>query len=345
MFKVLFVSSGTMTSASSRYRVYQYLEPLRRSGFQAEVLDYPRLTTPLRRLAYFAHLASAAWRADVVLIQKRFFPRFLPLLHRLNSKIVYDFDDALFAGPSAARQAGLARPKSRADNQHLDMTLRLCRHVVAGNKYLAAYACRINPNVTVIPTVVDISRYPVRLSRRSPGAPITLGWVGNSENLIYLQDLAPVLVHLTERLGEKIRLHVISDRQPEMPGVVPLHFQPWRLESEVGDLFAFDIGLMPLIDNDWTRGKCAFKAIQYMALGIPTVASPVGANKELIEHNVNGLLASNKDEWIESLTRLIHDGSLRHKLGMAGRQTVIGQYSLEVMFPRLIGVLHKVMER
>lgn len=341
MINVLFVPSGPMTSASSRYRVYQYLEPLRKEHFQVQVLNYPKPPTVLRRLVYFAHLTLMALRMDVVFIQKRLFPRFLPLLHRLKARLIYDFDDALFAGPSAAREAGLAKPKNETDNRHINMTLRLYDHIIVGNDYLAAYAGRFNRNVTVIPTVVDLSRYPVRQPRKSPKATITLGWVGNSENLIYLQDLDSVFAALTERFGEEIRLHVISDRRPEVPDAVLLHFQPWRLESEVEDLFAFDIGLMPLRDNEWTRGKCAFKAIQYMALGIPTVASPVGANEELIQHGVNGLLADDESKWIEHLSKLIQDASLRRRLGMAGRQTVIERYSLEAMLPTLADVLHK----
>lgn len=345
MRKILFVPAGTVSGASSRYRVYQYLEPLRRQGFQDRVLNYPKPPTLLRRLAYFAHLILLASRVDIVFIQKRLFPRFLPWLCHLNIKIVYDFDDALFADTSAAWQAGFAKQKIHLNRRFFDVTLRVSHHIIAGNEYLAAYARRINPNVTVIPTAVDMSRYPSRPSRKSLDTPITLGWVGNGENLVYLQDLTSVFVSLAQRFGNRIRLHVISDDQPVMPNVVPLRFQTWRLESEVEDLFAFDIGLMPLRDDVWTRGKCAFKAIQCMALGIPTVASPVGANKSLIEHNVNGLLAVTESDWIENLTMLIQDADLRQRLGAAGRSTVIERYSLEAMLPKLIGVLQKVMEQ
>ncbi|RMF38264.1 MAG: hypothetical protein D6759_01205, partial [Chloroflexi bacterium] len=140
---LLFVPSGTLLSASSRYRVYQYLEPLRRRGFRSKLLRYPDTPSPIRRLAYFARLACIAPLVDVVVVQKRLFPRFLPILRRLNPRIVYDFDDALFARSSAARQAGMKRRPSdgSAHNaQSLDLMLRLARHVVAGNEYLAAYA-------------------------------------------------------------------------------------------------------------------------------------------------------------------------------------------------------------
>jgi glycosyltransferase involved in cell wall biosynthesis len=121
-----------------------------------------------------------------------------------------------------------------------------------------------------------------------------------------------------------------------------LTFQRWRLESEVEDLFAFDIGVMPLRDDARTRGKCAFKAIQYMALGIPAVASPVGANVELIQHQVNGLLPCNVDEWVDYLSLLICNGQLRQRLGTAGRETIIDRYSLQAMLPELVNLLQQV---
>jgi len=344
MTKVLVIPAGTMVAASSRYRVYQYLEPLRDAGFQITVLNYPGLPTRTRRLVYFSRLALLALSADIVLIQKRLFPRFFPLLHRLNPRIVYDFDDALFAHSPVHQPAGMKAAYYEAEGRCFDAVLAVCRHVIAGNEYLASYARHITPNVSIIPTAVDLSRYHVRTSRPSPDAPIVLGWVGSGHNLIYLEDLAPVFAMLSQHFWKKILLHVISDRPPNLPASIPLRFQPWCLESEIEDLLAFDIGLMPLRDDDWTRGKCAFKAIQYMAIGIPVLASPVGANVQLISHNVNGLLAATEEQWLESLTALVQDSELRCSLGRAGRRTVERRYSSQLMIPQLTDVFRQVLE-
>jgi glycosyltransferase involved in cell wall biosynthesis len=336
--KVVVCPAGTVQSASTRYRVCQFLAPLRDQGMRIQVAPYPVQATPVRRLAYFGRLIRLARWADVIWIQKRRFPRFLPLLAKINSRIVYDFDDALFVGASSEWLKGSTKPDFARDAR-FDALLKQCRHVIAGNDYLASYARRVNPQVTVIPTVVDLARYPLSPAHGTVRSPITLGWVGNGENLVYLQDLEQVFVRLRERFGDRIRLHVISDRAPQLPADVPLVFQPWRLETEVEDLYAFDIGLMPLRDDPLARGKCAFKAVQYMALGIPAVVSPVGANKELVEHQVNGLLATSHAEWLECLTALIQDRELGQRLGLAGRETIAERFSLDAAVPAMALVL------
>ena len=346
MATVLFLPSGTTLSASSRYRVHQYLEPLRSHGFRIRVLNYPQPATRLARFKYFSRLLMAAATSDIIFIQKRLFPRFLPLLALLRSKLVYDFDDALFATTSAARQSRrqLENDQPSRHNRGLHRALKSCHHVIAGNAYLASYARSLNKHVSVLPTVVDLSRYPARQQRPDSGR-ICIGWVGNSENLIYLLDLAPVLVGLTQLFANGIQLCVISDRPPRLPSEIPLQYKPWNLDHEVEDLLMFDVGLMPLRDDTWTRGKCAFKAIQYMAIGIPTVASPVGANKDLIQHDVNGFLAADQDEWTTTLTRLVKDGDLRQRVGAAGRDTIAERYSLEKTVPRLAEILGRLAPR
>jgi glycosyltransferase involved in cell wall biosynthesis len=154
--------------------------------------------------------------------------------------------------------------------------------------------------------------------------PIVLGWMGSSTSQTHLEAFAPVLQALTSRRG--VVLRVCSNREPSLPGV-PFEWQPWSADVELAELGRFDIGIMPVPDDAFSRGKCALKALQYMAMGVATVCSPVGANRELIRHGENGLLATTAEEWLAAVASLIDDPGLRLRLGRAGRQTVESGYS------------------
>ena len=173
--------------------------------------------------------------------------------------------------------------------------------------------------------------------------PSVLGWVGHSDNLLYLESLEQPLRELARR-HPQMRLIVVADRPPHLPGL-PVEFRRWTLAEEIRCFDGMGIGLMPLDDSAWARGKCAFKAIQYMALGIPPVASPVGMNREVIRHGENGMLAGNEREWFDAIDGLLANPARARTLGLEGRRSVVAHYSLDVVSRRLVQILEGLTGR
>jgi glycosyltransferase involved in cell wall biosynthesis len=243
------------------------------------------------------------------------------LLKAVGPRIVFDFDDAihLLHTSQANRSFGwLKFPEKTAE------LCRMSAHVVAANSSIAAFAREHNPRVTIVPSSVDTDRYAPRPRRNGSGRAV-VGWTGSSTSQVYLELFAPVLREIVETMDVEIRIH--SDRRPELPGV-PYSWRPWSACDEVEALSEFDIGLMPMPDDAWARGKSAMKALLYMAMGIPAVCSPVGTNREVIRHGENGLLASTAAEWKEALGALVADAELRQRIGQAGREKVENGYSM-----------------
>jgi glycosyltransferase involved in cell wall biosynthesis len=195
--------------------------------------------------------------------------------------------------------------------------------------------------VTTIPTSVDTSRWvPRATAAPNPGVPI-VGWIGSPTTGQYIRQLAPVLQRVAAT--HRFRMRISGAGAPvEMPGV-SVDDVPWALEREVELFNTCDVGVYPLPDDEWSKGKCGFKAIQFMACGVPVVASAVGVNREIVEDGVNGFLASTADEWVDKLGRLLTDPALRRRFGDAGRRTIEQRYSLEVNAPHLAEVLRRVV--
>ncbi|MEZ4677695.1 MAG: glycosyltransferase family 4 protein [Caldilineaceae bacterium] len=261
------------------------------------------------------------------------------LLERLTAQlgcpVIYDFDDAIYLPRSSKANrwvSWLKQPGKTAD------IVRLSKHVIVGNRVLHEYAAQYNSTVTIIPSSVDMATYTMRPQSSPSTAPVTIGWVGSGTNLEYLEALAPILQTIGETFAVQVR---IVGGTVALPGVM-VTCQPWRLTREIADLHSFDIGIMPLSDDPWTRGKGGFKAIQYMGVGLPVVASPVGINTEIITHGVNGFLADTPAEWQQALATLVRDATLRCELGRAGRATVAAHYSTQVNAPKLLEVIQSV---
>jgi glycosyltransferase involved in cell wall biosynthesis len=196
--------------------------------------------------------------------------------------------------------------------------------VVAGNDHLAGYARRYNGNVAVVPSSIDLGRYtPVRKSPRADR--LVIGWTGSATSQAHLESFAPVLGRIFER--HRVEIHVVSAHPPRLDGI-PVRWKRWIAEREVEDLAEFDVGIMPLPDDEWTRGKSAFKALQCMGMGMPVICSPVGTTVDLIRDGENGFLASTPDEWVETVGRLVADPSLRERVGLEGRRTVEHRFSM-----------------
>ena len=240
----------------------------------------------------------------------------------LRKPIVYDFDDAIWINTASQANPFIAVLKF---GSKVSFICKIAKSVSVGNEYLAAFAMRYSKDVRVIPTLVDTEKHHNQLKNQS-SSPITIGWTGTYTNFHNLTIVEPVLRHLQKNF--QIRIKLIADKNPNLKNI-EYDFQKWNYSSEIEDLLDIHIGLMPLIDSEFERGKCAFKAIQYMSLGIPAVISPVGANIKLIKDGENGYLVSSETEWLSKLENLINDPILRTKMGEKARKTIIDQYSVK----------------
>lgn len=260
------------------------------------------------------------------------------LISKKGVPIVFDFDDAIFLHYTyispVNRYLRLLKFPGKTGT-----ICGLASHVIAGNSYLANYANRFNRNVTIVPSTVDLNSYTIKNSR-PPSDPPVIGWTGSYSTIQYLENLKVPLQHLATR--ERFTLRVVGVSGYRIDGV-DVEALPWNPETEVADLRAIDIGIMPLTDDEWTRGKCGMKALQYMALGIPTVCSPVGVNPRIIRNHENGLLAETEDQWKDHLTRLLHSPELRERLGKAGRATVEAGYSRSIHAPTVYQIFKSVV--
>lgn len=250
--------------------------------------------------------------------------------------LIFDFDDAIFVRYRSPANGWLSVLKAPGKTRTI---CRLASHVIVGNNYLAEYARRFNRNVTVVPTTIDTDTYRVR-AVRGTATPV-IGWTGSYSTVRHLDLLRRVLCQLARR--ERFRLMVIGPSDYRLDGV-DVEVVPWRSQTEAQDLAKADIGVMPLPDDPWSRGKCGCKALQYMGLGIPAVCSPVGMNVDLISDGDNGFLANSAEEWITKLTLLLRSPQLRGKLGLAGRKTVEERFSTTSQVPRVHKVFRSVIE-
>jgi glycosyltransferase involved in cell wall biosynthesis len=343
------------TTPSQRFRLEQWRPLLEAEGIQLDLFPFAdaRLARLLRQpgqwLTKGAGLARAFGRRlaglrgvrryDVAVIHRAACiagPAVIErLIDALGIPILFDFDDAIYRLHTdvANRRFGWLKFPGK--------TAAICRrsaHVVVGNAHLAKYARQYNPNVTVIPSSVDTDRF--RPVCRSPGVgPVVVGWTGSSTSQTYLEAFAPVLRNITALPGIELRVH--SDRRPDLPGI-PFVWRPWFPSTEAEELAAFDVGLMPMPDDPWARGKCAMKALLYMSMGIPAVCSAVGTNREVIQDGETGLLPQTDAEWVAALRRLVLDADLRHRLGAAARRTVEAEYSAAVCGRRFAAALRRV---
>ena len=362
--RVLALSPIPEEGAGCRFRIAQFIPYLESHGF--EVTLSPLFTTEFFRLVYQPgrHLQKAAAFAglslkrldslrglshvDLVLIYREIFPIGPALVERLlamrsRPPIVFDFDDAIFL-PSVSDAnrliAALKFPGKVAS------VVRHSDHVVAGNEYLAAYARRFNDAVTMIPTCVDTTKFVPRSDGGGNGSgrgrELVVGWIESPKTVPYILGLSSVLRRVAEHRRFALRISG-AGQAIQLPGVT-VETPTWSLDREVSLFNECDVGIYPLAADEWSKGKCGFKAIEFMACGVPVVASAVGVNREIIQDGVNGFLASTEDEFVEKLDRLLADPALRRRFADAGRQTIVERYSLQVHAPTLAGLLRRVAE-
>jgi glycosyltransferase involved in cell wall biosynthesis len=248
--------------------------------------------------------------------------------------MVFDIDDAIWEPPAHVSSPFLGL----VDFGWVRKMAGMCTHAVVGNAYLADYVRQYDPNITIIPTCIDMDKH-VPKEHGDVSGSVVLGWTGLKDNLGYLAHIEPVLQELARK--HDLKMLVTTGRDYHLDGV-EVENEYWVNAREIDYLRRADIGLMPLEDTPRARGKCAFKALQYMAVGVPPIVSPVGMNAEVIEDGVDGYLATTPEEWREKLERLIVDAELRRRMGAAAREKVHTLYSHDANFPKLRAVVERV---
>lgn len=353
---LLVLTPNPSTAASTRFRLEQYFPALRRVGIEATLrpfLDergfsvlYGRGNVSIKISAAARAIAGRvadlvrSHSADAVLIHREAAlvgpPVFEWAIARVVRRpIIFDLDDAVWV-PYVSPTYGAILPRLLKAPQKTRFTLAAAAHVIAGSPHVAAYARSFNARTDVIPTVVDANQF--RPAPRRNAVPV-LGWIGTHSTLQYLRAIVPALQRLART--HRFILRLVGGTL-EAPGI-DVENVPWKLEREVADFQSLDIGLYPLVEDPWSVGKSGFKAVQYMACGVPVVASPVGVTCSMIRDGENGFLASNDDEWVDRLGRLLDDPRLRERMGTAGRQDALQRWSSEVHAPRFVAIVRQAM--
>jgi glycosyltransferase involved in cell wall biosynthesis len=350
---ILVLTRYSRLGASSRLRSLQYVNALAGSAIKFQVFpllndDYLRTIYAGEKVSFFT-VMSAYWNRlkilrnarnfDVVWIEKELFPNFPCwfelLLARFRVPYVVDYDDAIFHNYDASTNPFLQLLKNKIDKVMLHAAL-----VTVGNSYLGHRAIKAGSNhVTILPTVIDIRRYPPPLEQIN-NERLVIGWIGSPSTVKFLQPLLPVLARLTTIFP--LELTVIGAKI-DAPDYGFIRCVAWDEATEVEEIGRFDIGVMPLPDKRWERGKCAYKLIQYMACGKPVVASPVGMNVDVVQEGINGLLADTDEAWFHALFHLLTDVGLRQTMGRHGRRLVEEKYCLQVMAPKLLQLFEQVL--
>lgn len=342
--KILFLHSGDRVP-SSRFRAIPFVKHFQNAGhtctaassFPQKYDFFPwmgfRPSQMLKRSVRWWHwLRCFIGRYDVVVIDREIFDTdngdMEQRFRRICRRMVLDVDDAVF----------LNYP------QKFEQTARCCDLVIVGNSFLDQHVSPFADNRLLIPTCVELASYPVRNWNETTERPV-VGWIGTTLNLQYFEVIAEALRNVAKHVNFELRL-IAPDDEPlekiDLSGV-NINVIPWHGPTEVQELQKFDIGLMPLFpDREWDKYKCGLKLIQYMAVGVPGIASPVGVNADIVEHGRDGFLCNSTAEWESALLSLLNDQSLRQRVGLAARETAANKYSIEANFPRFLTALEQL---
>jgi glycosyltransferase involved in cell wall biosynthesis len=357
--KILFIVDHRLSrSPSQRYRFEQYLEYFKSQGFEWELSEiitekddaifykpgnYVKKVGIILKsfLIRFKDLQRAK-HFDVLFIQREalligssFFEKQLSK----RSKVIFDFDDSIWlldTSPENKKFEFLKNPdKTKINIQH-------AHTVIAGNTYLADYSKQFNKNTVIIPTTIDTNFHKPKPELRYKEK-IVIGWSGSISTIKHFEMSIPILKILQKKYPNRIAIHVIGQESYSNPEI-DIISKSWSAQTEVDDINQFDIGIMTIPDDEWAKGKCGLKGLSYMACGVATVMSPVGVNNDIIQHGVNGYLASNEQEWIDCLSLLIESSELRQRIGEEGRETVTRHYSVEANKEKYLAVLNSLIK-
>jgi glycosyltransferase involved in cell wall biosynthesis len=343
---------------SLRFRFEQYVPFLREHGFRTSFSPVmrPDEYDAFYRGSHYARKAFMTGRGmlsrlgdmrrasdyDVVVVQREAIQLGTAMIERgfrrSPARLLFDFDDAIWlrdVSEANRRVAWLKRPGKTSK------IIAMSDMVFAGNEYLRGYALAFNPNVKLVPTTIDTA-YHRRRTTRGDSARLCVGWTGSTTTIRHFGLVVPALRRLRARFGERVHFKVIGDSRYENEAL-GVRGRDWDPQTEIEELSEIDIGLMPLPDDEWSKGKCGLKALQFMALETPTVMSPVGVNTTIVQDGRNGFLATSEDEWFEKLSRLVESPELRERVGKAARETVVHGYSVESQKWRYLEYLHELL--
>lgn len=323
-----------------RFRVKEFIPAFESRGVSVSLLRIPE--RPLDRVRLYRTLS----RYDLVIVQRKLLGFLdLTLVRRFARKFVFDYDDAIMFRSSRHKT-----PRSPGRERKFRRMVRAADGVIAGNSYLAEQAARWTggEKIYIIPTVVDTGEYDVKEygagDSDTGGEDFVVGWIGTGGNLPYLKSIAPAVARVAERQGG-VSLKIVCDEFFEMEGLSVIK-KTWRPEDVSRDLVSFDVGVMPISDDHWTRGKCGLKVVQYLAAGVPAIVSPVGVNRDLVVPEETGLWASDLDEWERAIETLVLDkrrgGGRGREMGLSGRRRVEERFSLGSVAPRYLAILSDI---
>ena len=353
--KILILTRYDRAGPSSRYRFYQFLPYLEKENFDISISPlfnekYVHILYSDKRSTKFLNTLSAYIgrtykllfdrKYDLVWIEKEALPWVPTFIEKLLCKTsvpyVIDYDDAIFHSYDQHQNYIIRYIYSKKISEFMSRATT----IIAGNQYIASYAERNGAkNIAILPTVVDTNFF---VANRLPkNDSFTIGWIGSPSTSRHVNVAASALNQLCN--NNDVQFSAIGAVEKDVADI-PGQLIPWKKESEVQELNRFDVGIMPLPDTPWEKGKCGFKLIQYMACELPVVASPVGVNRKIVKHGVDGFLAGNTEEWIKYLKILREDPELCRKMGVAGREKIEKEYSFDFVAPELISILKEATE-
>lgn len=342
--RILFLAPYPYEEApSQRFRFEQYFNFLKEQGYEIEIhsfLNEKTWKSLYNHGSFFAKamgIIGSFWRRKLLMFKVRKFDYIF--IHReasmigppifewfiakvLRRKYIYDYDDAIWLPNYSQQNARFHKLKAYGKVKKI---IKWADVVVTGNSFLQEFGNQYNKNVVIIPTTIDLKNSHNQPTNHSH-SPVNIGWTGSHTTMSYLDSLIPILQELEKE--HHLTFTIISNEKPDYD-LQSLQFIKWKKETEIEDLSSINIGVMPLTDSEWAKGKCGFKALQYMALGIPALVSPVGVNTEVIEDGKNGYLCATSEEWKEKLSLLLNNQQLREQIGKEGYKTVRTKYSVE----------------
>lgn len=361
MPKILFIAAHRPNrSPSQRYRFEQYFDFLKTNGYELELssiideTDDAFFYSPGHLFKKFLFtVKSAAKRLkdlkraddfDIIFVQREAYMTgstfFEKRFARSKAKLVYDFDDSIWIMDTSDANKKWEWMKSTKKTGEI---ISVSNMVFAGNKYLSEYAQKFNKNVKIIPTTIDTSVFK-RKQEYSDTEKICIGWSGSITTIKHFEEATDILKKIKQKYGDRVYFKVMGDDTYENKDL-NIKGIPWTSATEIGIISSFDIGIMPLPDDQWVKGKCGLKGLSYMALEVPTIMSAVGVNTEIISDGDNGFLAATEEEWINKISLLIESFELRKKLGSNGRKTVIDRYSLESQKNNYLKSFNELLKR
>lgn len=324
--KVLILIQGKEVAAS-RYRILQYIPYLEEHCIVCTVREFPD------SLKDYLFLISDLHRYDCVFIQrKRFHYPFLPIFRLKANKIIYDLDDAVMYKNTLAKS-----PYSRTREKRFKNMVQNSDVVIAGNSFLKDKSSQYNTRVITIPTSIPAAKYCLKDYSIKKDL-VTIGWIGDHGSIHYLERMKGVWNEIGKRFPGKVELKIICDVFFDCESI-PVRKVTWSSSTEVTELMDMDIGVMPLIDDPWSWGKCGLKILQYFGVGVPAVCTPVGVNRDVVEHGHSGYWAKTEEEWVNALSMLITNEENRVTMGLHGRTILERMYTQEVNAPRILSVI------